>query len=93
MYNELPLGLCCHCQVIDLGGETISSRDYAHLGRATEFRYGRDLGRAFRRKFSLSVLREFASMSWQWPPSDRALVFIDNHDNQRGHGTGYMDLI
>ncbi|XP_029819083.1 pancreatic alpha-amylase [Manacus vitellinus] len=25
---------------------------------------------------------------WGFVPSDRALVFVDNHDNQRGHGAG-----
>lgn len=25
---------------------------------------------------------------WGFMPSDRALVFVDNHDNQRGHGAG-----
>ena len=75
--------------MIDLGGEDIASSEYAHLGRVTEFRYSRDLGRAFRRRFPVSVLSQFASLSWQWLPSDRALVFVDNHDNQRGHGAGH----
>jgi len=79
----------CACQVIDLGGgEAISSSEYTHLGRVTEFRYSRDLGKAFRRQFALSVLSGLGSSSWQWLPSDRALVFVDNHDNQRGHGAG-----
>jgi len=56
------------------------------LGIVTEFRYGFELGRAFRRQFPLSNLRQFAST--QWLPSGRALVFVDNHDNQRGHGSG-----
>ena len=80
--------MCGVCQVIDLGGEGITSSDYTHLGRVTEFRYSRDLGKAFRRQFALSVLRDLASPTWQWLPHDRAVVFVDNHDNQRGHGAG-----
>lgn len=26
-------------------------------------------------------------------PSDKALVFIDNHDNQRGHGAGGASIV
>ena len=36
-------------QVIDLGGELISSREYFHLGRVTEFKYGAKLGTVFRK--------------------------------------------
>ena len=74
--------------MIDLGGEAISSSEYTHLGRVTEFRYSRDMGKAFRRQFALKVLRGLGSTAWNWLPSDRALVFVDNHDNQRGHGAG-----
>lgn len=36
-------------QVIDLGGEAITSRDYFRLGRVTEFQYGAKLGTVFRK--------------------------------------------
>lgn len=36
-------------QVIDLGGEPISSQQYFHLGRVTEFKYGAKLGTVFRK--------------------------------------------
>ena len=36
-------------QVIDLGGEPITSREYFHLGRVTEFKYGAKLGTIFRK--------------------------------------------
>lgn len=26
-------------------------------------------------------------------PSDKALVFVDNHDNQRGHGAGGASIV
>ena len=74
--------------MIDLGGESIGADEYTHLGRVTEFRYSRDIGRAFRGLSALSSLGQFPDSSWQWLSSDRALVFVDNHDNQRGHGAG-----
>lgn len=30
---------------------------------------------------------------WGFVPSDRALVFVDNHDNQRGHGAGGESIL
>jgi len=30
---------------------------------------------------------------WGFVPSDRALVFVDNHDNQRGHGAGGASIL
>ena len=30
---------------------------------------------------------------WGLMPSDRALVFVDNHDNQRGHGAGGSSIL
>jgi len=35
----------------------------------------------------LAHLQSFGS-SWGMLASDKALVFVDNHDNQRGHGGG-----
>lgn len=36
-------------QVIDLGGEPITTGQYTHLGRVTEFKYGAKLGTVFRK--------------------------------------------
>lgn len=30
---------------------------------------------------------------WGFVPTDRALVFVDNHDNQRGHGAGGASIL
>lgn len=78
-------------KVIDLGSEPISSSAYVHLGRVTEFRYGRDVGRAFRRHIDFNELKSLIDGSML--PSDRALTFVDNHDNQRGHGAGGQDIL
>lgn len=73
-------------EVIDMNqnGE-VRAQEYAQLGRITEFRY-------------CSKIRESASALWSIPglydqgwgmlePQD-AFIFVDNHDNQRGHGAG-----
>lgn len=35
----------------------------------------------------LAWLSQFGE-AWGMLPSDKAIVFVDNHDNQRGHGGG-----
>ncbi|KAK8733790.1 hypothetical protein OTU49_006479 [Cherax quadricarinatus] len=74
-------------EVIDLGGEAVSSLEYIDNGRVTEFKYGKFLGEAFRGQNQLKWLVNFGE---GWGMIDRAysLIFIDNHDNQRGHGAG-----
>lgn len=73
-------------EVIDQGGEPISSSEYLNSGSVTEFRVGLALASLFRRG-DLSVLGSMGS-AWGLLPSESAVVFTDNHDNQRGHGGG-----
>jgi len=73
-------------EVIDQGGEPISSSEYLDNGSVTEFRVGLALASLFRRG-DLSVLGSMGK-AWGLLPSDSAVVFTDNHDNQRGHGGG-----
>ncbi|XP_055524227.1 alpha-amylase A-like [Wyeomyia smithii] len=74
-------------EVIDLGGEAISKYEYTHLGTVTEFRFSAEIGRVFRGYDSLSHLVNWGE-EWGFLPSYLGLVFVDNHDNQRGHGAG-----
>lgn len=74
-------------EVIDQGGEPIKATDYDHLGRVTEFRYGLELGNAFRGGNQLKYLSNFGE-GWGFLSSGVAVAFVDNHDNQRGHGGG-----
>ena len=61
----------------------------------TEFRYGTEIGQKFRNDASgtISDFIKFnfpvASSGWGMLDSAFAVVFTDNHDNQRGHGSGY----
>ncbi|XP_077647375.1 pancreatic alpha-amylase isoform X2 [Urocitellus parryii] len=80
--------------VIDLGGEAIKSSEYFGNGRVTEFKYGAKLGTVIRRwnGEKMAYLKNWGE-GWGFMPSDRALVFVDNHDNQRGHGAGGASIL
>lgn len=73
-------------EVIDQGGEPISSREYIENGSVTEFRVGLAMGYFFR-KGNIGALEKMGE-AWNFLPPEKAVVFTDNHDNQRGHGGG-----
>ncbi|KTF92859.1 hypothetical protein cypCar_00006775 [Cyprinus carpio] len=81
-------------EVIDLGGEPITSGEYTGVGRVTEFKYGAKLGNIIRKwnGEKLSYVKNWGE-GWGFMPSDKALVFVDNHDNQRGHGAGGASIV
>lgn len=72
-------------EVIDQNDGAIKSQEYENLGYVTEFRYCKKLawGAGDFGKFSNVV-----DYGWGMERSNRAFVFVDNHDNQRGHGGG-----
>ena len=63
--------------------------------RVTEFKYGANIGDVFRgnngRK--LADLEDFGEGEWDFMDSQNAIAFIDNHDNQRGHGAGGSQIV
>lgn len=71
-------------EVVDTRGEPVGVFDYSGRGDVTEFLYSARLGQAFAagRLADLKTLNEAGGLL----PSDAAVVFVDNHDNQRGHG-------
>ncbi|MGC9667787.1 alpha-amylase [Planosporangium sp. 12N6] len=71
-------------EVIYGAGEPIQPTEYTGNGDVHEFRYGRDLGRVFRRE-KLAYLSNFGE-AWGYLPGSSANVFVDNHDTQRGGG-------
>ena len=84
-------------EVIDYGGEAISSTQYLDVGATanaeidvTEFRFTR-ISDAFLNAngANLASLADLASS--QSLPSDRAVVFSNNHDTQRGAAIYYAD--
>lgn len=73
-------------EVIDHGHETISKYEYNQLGAVTEFRFSEEIGRAFGGGNQLKWLKTWGT-EWGFLPSKDALVFVDNHDNQRDGGS------
>ncbi len=73
-------------EVIDRGGEPISAMNYVRDGKVTEFKYAALILDSFERG-NLDALSEFWTAPG-WLPFDDAVVFVDNHDIQRGHAFG-----
>ena len=67
-------------EVIEGGAGEIDPKEYAGLGRVTEFRYGDQVGARFK-DGQLSALEGFTDQMLL--PSQDATTFIDNHDTQR----------
>jgi len=79
-------------EVIDpYGSEAIKSTDYTSIGPVTEFKYSANIGDVFKNK-KLSYLKTFGT-GWGFMASNSAVVFTDNHDNQRGHGAGGANVL
>ncbi len=74
-------------EVIGAQGEPIQPGEYTGLGVVTEFKYGTDLASNF--KGQIKNLKTFGE-SWGLLPSNKAEVFVVNHDRERGHGGGGM---
>nr|AAW66386.1 Amyrel [Drosophila neocordata] len=72
-------------EVIDHGHETVSREEYNQLGAVTEFRFSEEIGKAFRGHNDLQWLESWGTQ-WGFLPSEQALTFVDNHDNQRDSG-------
>jgi len=69
-------------EVIDLGGEAIKAQEYTHIGKVTEFRYGQKLAQCIRSN-DFNCLAGIYDPGWGMVDGMHALVFVDNHDNQR----------
>ncbi len=82
--SRLTGSLYVYQEVIDFGDSAIPASEYFVTGDVTEFRYSAEIARVFRRG-SLAWLHEFGE-AWGFVPGDYGVVFVDNHDNQRGHG-------
>lgn len=79
-------------EVIDLGGKGITKYEYNFLGVVTEFKFSAEIGKCFRGKTPLARMKNWGP-EWGFLLSQEALVFVDNHDNQRGHGAGGEDIL
>ncbi len=81
-------------EVIQGADEAVQPEQYVFADKpyidVEEFRFGPKVGGKFRGDSGqkLSELQTFGS-SWGMLGSDTVVSFTDNHDNQRGHGSGY----
>jgi alpha-amylase len=81
-------------EVIEGATEPVKANQYTGNGDVTEFKYGIKVAAKFRDPAQkISQLKTFpgppGSADWGILQSSDAVVFTDNHDNQRGHGSGY----
>ncbi|MCA6095267.1 alpha-amylase family protein [Streptomyces sp. SCA3-4] len=77
-------------ETIHGAGEAVQPQEYLGNGDVQEFRYARDLKRVFRSE-RLAYLKNYGE-GWGYLPGDRASVFVDNHDTERGGDTlSYKD--
>ena len=75
-------------ETIDVSsGEPIRDWEYTPSGDVTEFGYAQAMANHFNGSTPLSNLETLSTFS-ELMPSRFAVVFTDNHDNQRGHGAG-----
>jgi alpha-amylase len=76
-------------EVIDPGTEAITKAEFYDTGDVHEFGYGRIVSESFLGINGQAIAQlETLGESWGLMPADKAVVFIDNHDKQRGHGGG-----
>ena len=75
-------------EVIDMGGEPIKMSEYFGTGRVTDFIYGQKLAEIFLHKTNQAKWLSNFGAAWGMPSSNDMVVFLSNHDNQRGHGGG-----
>jgi len=76
-------------EVIDRGGEPINANDYTGNGFVSEFKYPMALVDAFEGRH-LDGISDLAARPG-FLPANKAVVFVDNHDIQRGHaGAGHV---
>ncbi|KAJ8942593.1 hypothetical protein NQ318_006223 [Aromia moschata] len=82
--NDLPSGgRPFFYQEVSMGsGEAISKKEYIDFGTVLEFKFGTELGNAFQGNNALHYLETWGP-EWGLLDSGDAVVFIDNHDNQR----------
>jgi alpha-amylase len=71
-------------EVIGAAGEAVQPGEYTYLGQVTEFGYSQHVGHRFKQ----GQIRDLQNIGDGKLPSLSAVVFVDNHDNQRGHGAG-----
>ena len=87
---RLPAGTRIVSEVIRGSGEPITPEQYAAIGDVLEFAWGKDVT-GMVRGGSLRLAAGLGAGS-TYLPSDKAWIFVENHDTERGRATlGYKD--
>lgn len=85
IYGQLTGSPYIFQEVIYGGGEAVQPSQYTGLGDVLDFQYGRYLKQKF--EGDISELRTFGSSWGGMQPSDKAVVFVTNHDTERNGST------
>ena len=89
-------------EVINNSGEAVTAEQYFGVGYAsggaadvTDFQYGYRVTEAFtgRNGVPLASLQNLTTPPPALLPGDKGVVFIDNHDNQRGDNIYYASIV
>jgi alpha-amylase len=85
-------------EIIAGSGEAVTPQQYFGVGYTsggvsdiTDFTYGNRLGDAFAGRNNMSIAVALQAFTGELLPSDKSVVFIDNHDTQRGGALYYAD--
>ncbi|KAK3852672.1 hypothetical protein Pcinc_040753 [Petrolisthes cinctipes] len=70
-------------EVIDRDDGAVTVQEYYGMGRVTEFRYSQKIAWGIQ---DIGQLGGVYDPGWGMADPDKAFIFVDNHDNQRGHG-------
>ncbi|CAG9766805.1 unnamed protein product [Ceutorhynchus assimilis] len=73
-------------EVIDTGSDPVSNTEYTGFGRVCEFKFGAQLANCFRGNNPLKYLTNWGT-GWGLLDGYDTLVFIENHDTERGGST------
>lgn len=83
LLSAVPTSLFRFQEVISGAGEAVTPEMYTNNGAVTEFNYARQLAPNFLDEGKLQYFDGFGE-KWGFLASDKAVVFLDNHDTQRG---------
>lgn len=76
-----------------LGSEPVKTAQYTPYGVVTEFRYSDKLSYILRKTYPMRTLANWGPKQGFIPNSRDALVFVNNHDTERGHGAGGQNIV
>ncbi len=89
-----------YLEVINNTGEAVTANQYFGVGYAsggtadiTEFQYGYRVTDAFLGRNGASLNSALLNLPAALMPADKAMVFVDNHDNQRGDNLYYASTL